>query len=201
MKTEIAKSQTLIEDEKKDTTTDSDNDGVDYGSANYWETRYANYHTFDWLENYQSLKPLLKDYLTADSRMLIIGCGNAEFSEDLYDDGYVWQWNIDLSQIVIKQMIARNRKRPEIKWEVMDCRELDYPSKFFDIVIDKSIIDTLLCGRSPNLDVARMMTENCRVLKDRGVYFAVSYGAPENRVPHLIRPNLSFDRKDYILYP
>jgi EEF1A lysine methyltransferase 4 len=37
-------------------------------------------------------------------RILIIGCGNAVFSEDLYDDGFKNQLNVDISPVVIKQM-------------------------------------------------------------------------------------------------
>ena len=74
--------------------------------------------------------------------------------------------------------------RPEIKWEVMDCCEMDYPDNFFDMVIDKSTIDALLCGNNAYLDVARMLDESQRVLKVGGIYFAVSYGNPENRSFH-----------------
>jgi len=43
---------------------------------------------FDWLEDYLSLKSLLQDYLNKEHKILILGCGNAKFSEDLYDDGF-----------------------------------------------------------------------------------------------------------------
>ena len=35
-------------------------------------------------------------------KILIIGCGNADFSADLYDDGYENIVNVDISDIVIK---------------------------------------------------------------------------------------------------
>ena len=43
---------------------------------------------FDWLEDYQSLKQLITTYCKPTDKILIIGCGNANFSEDMYDDGY-----------------------------------------------------------------------------------------------------------------
>lgn len=36
----------------------------------------------------------------------------------------------------------------------MDAREMSYESQFFDIVIDKSTIDALLCGNGAYLNVA-----------------------------------------------
>lgn len=61
-----------------------------YGDPSYWDKRYTDYagSTFDWLETYASLKSLLSEILKADSRILVLGCGNALFSEDLYDDGF-----------------------------------------------------------------------------------------------------------------
>ena len=35
-------------------------------------------------------------------KILIIGCGNANFSEDMYDDGYHYLFNIDISSVVIE---------------------------------------------------------------------------------------------------
>jgi len=74
-----------------------------YGDPKYWDKRYSENEgsMFDWLEDYRSLKPLLKDLLKPESKILVLGCGNAEFSEDLYDDGYHFIYNIDISSVVI----------------------------------------------------------------------------------------------------
>ncbi len=69
----------------------------------------------------------------------------------------------------------------------MDVRDLKYPDKFFDLAVDKSTIDALLCGDSSFLNVAIMTKEVQRVLKTGGVYFVISYGAPENRAFHFVR--------------
>jgi hypothetical protein len=74
-----------------------------YGDPSYWNKRYTQYagSTFDWLETYASLKSLLINYLKADSKILILGCGNALFSEEMYDDGFKNQLNVDISSVVI----------------------------------------------------------------------------------------------------
>ena len=46
-----------------------------------------------------------------------------------------------------------------MKWEVMDVRELKYPTGMFDLIVDKSTIDALLCGNFAYLNVAIMLKE------------------------------------------
>jgi ubiquinone/menaquinone biosynthesis C-methylase UbiE len=85
-------------------------------------------------------------------------------------------------------MVQRNQKmRPNMKWDVMDCRDLKYNDESFDLIIDKSTIDALLCGDKAYLNVAMMMNECQRVLKTGGYYVAISYGVPENREVHFKR--------------
>jgi ubiquinone/menaquinone biosynthesis C-methylase UbiE len=85
----------------------------------------------------------------------------------------------------------------------MDVREIKYPDNYFDFAIDKSTIDALLCGERSFVNVALMMKEVQRVLKEDGVYMIISYGQPENRIFHLEREHLNFDiniytiKKDY----
>ena len=133
----------------------------------------------------------------------MLGCGNAQFSEDLYDAGYHNIWNIDISSVCIEQQTERNKvKRPKMKYEVMDCCDLKYPDNFFDCAIDKSTIDALLCGDNAYLNVAMMLKEGQRVIKeDKGIYFAVSYGNPESRSMHFTRKHLSWTLQEFIFYP
>lgn len=164
-----------------------------YGDPKYWDKRYLNNEgsMFDWLEDYTSLKPLLSDLIPSkDARILVLGCGNANFSEDLYDDGYENVYNIDISSVCIQQMSERNKERVKMQYEVMDVCDMKYPNGHFDVAIDKSTIDALLCGDNAYIKVARMMQEVQRVLKTGGVYIAISYGKPESRSIHFERPHL-----------
>jgi len=82
----------------------------------------------------------------------------------------------------------------------MDCCKLEFPDNFFDIAIDKSTIDALLCGDNSYVITALMLKESQRVIKeDGGIYFAISYGKPETRAFHLERPFLSWTKKEYVL--
>ena len=80
-----------------------------------------------------------------DSKICILGCGNAEFSEDMYESGYEHIHNIDISQVVIDQMKLRNKDKANMEWQVMDVTDMkEFEDESFDIAIDKSTIDALL---------------------------------------------------------
>lgn len=80
-------------------------------------------------------------------------------------------------------------------YEVMDCCNMKYPDEYFDVAIDKSTIDAILCGDNAFINVAMMMKEVQRVLKTGGHYLAISYGKPENRSFHFEREHLKFNLK------
>jgi hypothetical protein len=69
----------------------------------------------------------------------------------------------------------------------MDVRDLTYNDNFFDLIVDKSTIDALLCGDNSFINVAIMTKEIIRTLKDGGIYMIISYGQPENRIFHLVK--------------
>ena len=73
----------------------------------------------------------------------------------------------------------------------MDGTAMTYPDSVFDIVIDKSTIDALLCSDCPYINTARMLEEVERVLKPDGVYFIISYAEPIYRMQHFTQPHVS----------
>lgn len=94
-------------------------------------------------------------------------------------------------------MQERNVKRVGMTYEVMDCTDMAaIADRSYDVAIDKSTIDALLCGDNAYLMVAKMTKEIQRVLKDEtGLYIAISYGKPESRSMHFEREHLSFTLK------
>ena len=85
---------------------DIDIDIMSYGDAKYWDERYTlqgPMESFDWLESYYTLKDILQNYMISKKiKILVVGCGNAEFSADLYDNGYKNITNVDFSKVVIR---------------------------------------------------------------------------------------------------
>ena len=162
-----------------------------YGDKTYWEDRYKSSEnsTFDWLENYSALRDIISslNIPKETGQILNLGCGNSEFAENMYDDGYKNIKNIDISHNVIKAMAERNKEKEGMIYEVMDVRDLKYEDNSFDLAVDKSTIDALLCGEDAFINVAKMIKEVQRVLKVGGYYMIVSYGTPEYRMLHLNR--------------
>ena len=162
-----------------------------YGDISYWEERYksSDNTTFDWLENYATLKEIIAslNIPKETGQILNLGCGNSEFSENMYCDGYKNIKNIDISHNVIKSMSERNKDKEGMTYEVMDVRDIKYENNYFDLAVDKSTIDALLCGEDAFINVAKMIKEVQRVLKVGGYYMIVSYGSPDYRLLHLER--------------
>ena len=96
-----------------------------YGSASYWEKRYAKMkEPFDWLEDYQGIKDVIEGLVDRNAKILMLGCGNANISQDMYDDGFTNIHNIDISEVVIEQMAIKNLDRPGMTWQVMDVTDI-----------------------------------------------------------------------------
>ena len=173
-----------------------------YGDKKYWEERYdeQNGTTFDWLEDYESIKPIIDNLgIKKESRILNVGCGNSEFSEKMFDEGYTHNYNIDICQNVIEFMKTRNKDRKGLHFDVMDASDMAYKDESFDLIIDKSTIDALLCGDHCFMLVAKMLKEISRVLKVGGYYIIISYGNPETRMVHLERDHLAFEIQIYTI--
>ena len=173
-----------------------------YGDQKYWEDRYEeqNGTTFDWLEDYESVKPIIDNLgIKKESRILNVGCGNTEFSDKMYDAGCTHNYHLDICKNVIDFMKSRNKERKGLHFDVMDVCEMAYKDETFDLIIDKSTIDALLCGDHSFMIVAKMLKEISRVLKTGGYYVIISYGQPENRMIHLERDHLAFDIQIYTI--
>jgi ubiquinone/menaquinone biosynthesis C-methylase UbiE len=175
-----------------------------YGDFTYWENRYLLQQdcTFDWLEDFDSLRNNLDEIFSdkyvpiTNPNILMLGCGNSNLSERMYREMNLHKiFNMDISSNVIKSMRERSKELLEMSWDVMDCRDLKFNQGFFDVVIDKCTMDTILCGDNPYLNVALMTKEVQRVLKASGVYLIISHSEQESRLQHLLREHLSFDVK------
>lgn len=173
-----------------------------YGSKEYWEERFETEQDFDWLLSYHQLAPQLEPFFDKkrkNLKVLIVGCGNAPFSADLYQSGLTHNIvNTDYSKTVIESMRAKHAEScPEMQWLVVDM--LDMSSSFeeesFDIVIDKAVMDTLLTGEgdvwNPNPEVVQKADTMCRqisrVLKSNGgIFLQISLAQPHFRRKYLL---------------
>lgn len=58
---------------------------------------------------------------------------------------------------------------------------MKYPNESYDIILEKGLLDSILCKRDPEQDIAKMLKEIYRVLTKKGIYICVSHGEPKKR--------------------
>ncbi|XP_066117257.1 eEF1A lysine and N-terminal methyltransferase [Saccopteryx bilineata] len=151
----------------------------EFGSIDYWERFFQlrGRKAFEWYGTYLDLCGVLHKYIKPREKVLVIGCGNSELSEQLYDVGYQDIVNIDISEVVIKQMKERNAsRRPQMSFLKMDMTQMEFPDASFQVVLDKGTLDAVLTDEEEETlqQVDRMLAEVGRVLQVGGRYLCVS---------------------------
>ncbi|KAJ7464463.1 S-adenosyl-L-methionine-dependent methyltransferase [Mycena latifolia] len=176
-----------------------------YRDKAYWNARYAAEPaeaTHDWLKTYADLAPALRALVPKDAHILILGCGNAALSQDMYADGYTRIVNVDYSPVVIEQMRAR---APAMEWLEMDVRALAFADGSFDVAIDKSTMDALMAAKGdvwnpPQQvvdDVTAEVDEVLRTLKKPGGTFVyLTFGQPHFRRRFLTRAGTALEVRE-----
>lgn len=151
----------------------------EFGSVDYWEKFFQQRgkKAFEWYGTYLELCEVLHKYIKPREKVLVIGCGNSELSEQLYDVGYQDIVNIDISEVVIKQMKERNAtRRPQMSFLKMDMTQTEFPDASFQVVLDKGTLDAVLTDEEEETlrQVDRMLAEVGRVLQVGGRYLCIS---------------------------
>ncbi|ORY83641.1 S-adenosyl-L-methionine-dependent methyltransferase, partial [Protomyces lactucae-debilis] len=151
----------------------------------YWDDRYENDHAegYDWFKTFSEISSVLTPHLTATSKILVLGCGTSTLSEELWRSGYKHVTSVDFSPRCIELMQQRHADKPEMLWDVGDVRSLEaYPDAFFDVVIDKGVMDAMLDGCSlwdPPEDVKancfQEIEASARVLRQGGKFIMISF--------------------------
>lgn len=89
----------------------------------------------------------------------MVGCGNSELSEQLYDVGYKLLTNIDISETVITHMNQRNsERRPGLNFQQVDATRTPYEDASFQAALDKGTLDAMASEEEGAL-AKRMLTE------------------------------------------
>ncbi|XP_067388574.1 eEF1A lysine and N-terminal methyltransferase isoform X1 [Emydura macquarii macquarii] len=151
----------------------------EFGSALYWERFFQQRgpRAFEWYGGYTQLCTALHKYVRPRDKVLVVGCGNSELSEQMYDVGYQDIVNVDISEVVINQMRERNaQKRPKMSYLLMDMLQMDFQDAQFQVVLDKGTLDAILVDEEEaTLErVNRMFAEIGRVLQVGGRYLCIS---------------------------
>ncbi|CAM9929821.1 unnamed protein product, partial [Ectocarpus fasciculatus] len=151
----------------------------EFRSKEYWDSFFQQRtDAFEWYGEYEDLRKLVHRTLRRTERILVIGCGNSNFSAELYDDGFEEIENVDFSDPVIAEMHrSHSGVRPKMSWTVMDVTDMSgYVDGFFDAVVDKGTLDALMSEDTAEVRESgeAMLREVKRVLKPTGRYMCVT---------------------------
>lgn len=104
----------------------------------------------------------------------MVGCGNSDLSEQLYDVGYRQLVNIDISDTVVSHMRQRNaERRADLTFLQADATQTAFDGGSFQAALDKGTLDAMAAEEGGSL-AARMLAEVGRVLAVGGRYVCVS---------------------------
>ncbi|CAN7993928.1 unnamed protein product [Ixodes hexagonus] len=152
---------------------------TEFASEKYWNEFFQKRGkaAFEWYGEYWQLCGTLYKYLKKSDKLLVVGCGNSSLSADLYDSGYTSNVSIDISGVVIQQMIEKYGKtRPHIQFQQMDASKMEYTDEEFSVIVDKGTVDAL----TPDKDVGTVaklsgvFVEISRVLRVGGRFICIS---------------------------
>ncbi|XP_072130362.1 eEF1A lysine and N-terminal methyltransferase isoform X2 [Mobula birostris] len=151
----------------------------EFSSAEYWETFFKKRggSAFEWYGTYVDHCAVLHKYIKPKEKVLVVGCGNSELSEQMYDVGYQNITNIDISEVVIGHMKERNAaRRPAMAFMKMDMMQMDFSDSQFQVVLDKGTLDAVMTDESEGTlrNVERMFAEIGRVLQVGGRFLCIS---------------------------
>lgn len=183
--------------QEKNATLPTNN--ASYKNKDYWDERFETEDNFEWLLSYEHVKYFILPKLKVTDRILIVGCGNSSFSEQLYDEGYFHIVNIDYSPVVIQKMLKKNEIKSQMKFIEMDMLNLQFENDHFDVVIDKATMDALLVDEgdvwSPKESVVQQVDIMCqnisRVLKRDGFFIQISFAQHHFRSKYLMGERIS----------
>lgn len=153
----------------------------EFHSKSFWEKFFQTRHeAFEWYGSFAELREVVvtAQGLKADDSILVVGCGNSDFSVHLYEHGCTAVTNVDFEPGVIEEMGRRHAKCERMRWVVADMTALGdaVPSNSFDCIIDKGALDALASSETPEVhaQVTRYFGEVSRVLRPGGRYVCVS---------------------------
>uniref|UniRef100_A0AC34PXK3 Methyltransferase type 11 domain-containing protein n=1 Tax=Panagrolaimus sp. JU765 TaxID=591449 RepID=A0AC34PXK3_9BILA len=169
-----------------------DSSGNDYTLKEYWDSRFTEEESYEWIADFTKFSKLLLPILKAENEILHVGCGNSRLSFDLQKSGFPNLTNVDFSSVLIEKLA---RDFPQMKWICDDMRTLEsIPDESFDVVIEKAAIESLLANEksvwtfseSALKDLRSTLASIYRVLKPGGLFASISFTPPYFRVQYLL---------------
>ena len=156
-----------------------------YGHKSYWDRRYEgdaeDDATDEWLLSYQDLACILQGAMSRGvrSRVLDIGIGTSRLLCDLCTDGHAGELvGIDISGVKAAQEVCKGFDIEVTEADVRNCANA-FGTECFDLAIDKSTIDAMLCDEASGLQsIKKEAREISKILSVGGCFVVVSHNRP-----------------------
>lgn len=114
----------------------------------------------------------------------------------MWDEGFHAVTSVDFSYSAIKfQQDFYRQDYPKLVFKHMDIRRLDFNDASFDMVIDKAVLDAVICSDGSKTNVTSMLSEIYRVLKPGGYYICLSHGKENQRTNYFTPYKFEVDVK------
>ena len=154
------------------------------GDGTAWDRRFQlqaqGTKNDEWYISYQDspeLQQFLHSVLNKDALICQVGCGNSRMAPALYQDGYRYLINVDISRVAIGQMQSRYRmSHSGMLFLPGDATALPWPDAIVDIFIDKGTLQSLLLLCDGVARVAKFAREMWRLLCPGGKMIQIMAG-------------------------
>ncbi|XP_057661192.1 eEF1A lysine and N-terminal methyltransferase homolog [Diorhabda carinulata] len=150
----------------------------EFSQKDYWNEFFKKRgnEAFEWYGEYNELSLHLHKYIRKPDSVLIVGCGNSSLGKDLFDLGYRNITNIDISDVVIRQLLSQIGNRENLKYLQMDALNMTFDNEQFSVILDKGTLDALMPDDSEETieKIKKYFDEISRVLKIGGRYICIS---------------------------
>jgi len=153
-------------------------------TVQYWDSRYKEEEHVEWLLDSEKLGKWVEETAASrwgkEARILHLGCGTSLLPQHLHKLGYRRVVNIDNSPVCISSM---RQRFPHLTFQLMDLNDLQSGEQAFDMVVEKSTLDTLISDCSQGREKAKLLVEKglqevSKVLRPGGVFLSVSLLSP-----------------------
>eukprot|EP01100_Stratorugosa_tubuloviscum_P004464 TRINITY_DN211_c0_g1_i1.p1 TRINITY_DN211_c0_g1~~TRINITY_DN211_c0_g1_i1.p1 ORF type:complete len:562 (+),score=203.77 TRINITY_DN211_c0_g1_i1:55-1740(+) len=156
-----------------------------YSELSYWDLFYKYQERFEWYEGFEKLDEIFRDEIKKGIKILNIGCGSSDIGEKLLLNGYAKEMvNTDYSKIVIDKMNANLQKKnfKNISYLHVDATDLSiFEDNSFDCVVEKGLLDAIVCGVDWQEKWEKILSESRRVLVDNGKFLIICHSGSDQR--------------------
>lgn len=128
----------------------------------------------------------IADRVPLEAKCLMVGTGLSHLPDAVMERRKASITLQDSSETCMRQL--RERYGKTVQYAVGDATKLsDFcHSNFFDMVLDKGLMDAIFCGEGWDSPITALIKESCRVLKTGGAYLLVSYRLPTSTHDFLV---------------